>query len=185
MSFGDSFDGYCVIYAPFADSHRRKHFEAELNRLGVRELTRIEAKRVDPDDPRLAPYINSHNPAGLLSLTDAIKATLHHALEKGWESVVIMESDVLFRKNFNRLWEEVEPEIKSSAWDLLTLYRRPGIFIIEPALEKTRLLPMTDNAACHCVIIRRSCYAPVEAALDYCAQKGLFVSCSFGILSSS
>ncbi len=182
MSFGDSFDAYCVIYAPHIDGHRRERFEAELARIGVEKITLIEAKRVEPNDPRLVPYANAYNPAGFLSLADAIKTVIHHAEEKGWESVVIMESDILFRKNFNQLWNEVEPEVKGGKWDVLTLYRRSQLLIIESPLEKTRLLPMTDNACNHCVIIRRACYAPAQVSLDYCIQKGQSSARSYGIL---
>lgn len=55
MSFGNTFDAYCVVHAPFAAPQRRAEFEASLASVGVSNYRVVEAERVAADDPRTKP----------------------------------------------------------------------------------------------------------------------------------
>jgi hypothetical protein len=167
VSFGQLFDGYCVIHAPFATAERRPWFEAELARVGVDRITVVEAPRVAPDDPRLATYRRS---PGELSNLEAMRAALRLARAARWRHVVVMEDDVTFRRDCRTLWQEVEPAVTRWDWDVLNLHRQPAnghLLVVEPP-GPTVLVPMLDSLCNFCTVFRETAYEAVLASLDYC-----------------
>jgi len=171
MSFGDAFDGYCVIHAPLIVPERRTWFEREFDRVGVTNYTVIEAKKVDGSDPRIKNYRVDYG-ADLLSLIDAQKSCIDLARKRGWKSVAILEDDVIFKDNFEPLWEEVEADVTRSDWGMLNPYRQRGKAIHESPHEKTKLIPIVFNRATHCVIIRSHAYPRFLSSLKHCEEKG-------------
>ncbi|MCW5714031.1 MAG: hypothetical protein KIT43_05915 [Bauldia sp.] len=162
MAFGDVFDGYCVIHAPFAAPHRRAAFESSLASVGVNRFTVIEARRVASDDPRVAGYTS---PA-FVSLIDAWIVAIETAREAGWRSVIVFEDDIVFRPGFTRRWAQVEQDVRSTDWDVLTLYRwYASNIVVERVLARTRLLPIRSTLATHAVAVRVGAYAAVLAAI--------------------
>jgi hypothetical protein len=167
VSFGQLFDAYCVIHAPFATAERRPWFEAELSRVGVDRITIVEATQVAPDDARLGAYRRS---PGELSNLEAMRTALCRAREAGWRHVVVMEDDVTFRRDCRTLWQQVEPAVTRWDWDVLNLYRQPAdgqLLVVEPP-GPTALVPMTDSLCNFCTVFRDTAYEAVLASLDYC-----------------
>ncbi len=187
MSFENCFDGYCVIHAPFATASRRRWFETELSRVGIRDFTIIEAKQVDSDDPRLKYY--SANPSGdrVLSNLDAVLASIECAQSNGWRSVVVFEDDVIFRPGFPKMWKDVEKELNVRNWGLITPFRWPmeSLLTVEKLLRKTTLVPIEHNKCCHCLIIRGDFYEPIRSALQICVSRGWPSDFFYGVLSSA
>lgn len=162
MAFGDVFDGYCVIHAPFAAPHRRAAFERSLASVGVDRFRVIEARPVAPDDPRVAGYTS---PA-FVSLIDAWITAIETAKDAGWRSVIVFEDDVVFRPGFTRRWAQVEREVRSTEWDVLTLYRwYASDIVVERPLARTRLVPISSTLATHAVAVRASGYSAVLASI--------------------
>jgi hypothetical protein len=170
MSFGNIFDGYCVIHAPFVCAERRPWFERELARVGVKDYTVVEAQPISDADPRLSGYTAGR---AVLSALDAVDAVIALAEEKAWQHVVFMEDDVIFRRRFAKLWDEVEAEVQRSDWDVLCLYRIPsrGAVIREPR-GRTTVVPLLDAILMHCVVYRESSYRRVRESLQHCVGRG-------------
>jgi hypothetical protein len=167
VSFGDLFDGYCVVHAPFATAERRPWFEAELHRIGVDRITVVEAPQIRADDPRVAVY---QRKAAELSNLDAVRSIIELARRSSWRSVVVMEDDVAFRSNFTSLWAEVEPEVIGTEWDALLLYRYPkdgAVVVVEPR-GRTTLVPLLDSIGNFCTVVRAQAFDAVLASLDHC-----------------
>src|SRR6516164_3937699 len=184
MAFSSVFDGFAVIHAAFLLPERRKHFEAELKRVGIRDFTVIETHQIRDDDNRLKNY---KGPAyGPLSLTDGFLMAIDHAESAGWNTAVIMEDDILFRKNFVRLWADVEREVQNTDWGVLALYRFPqnGSFLVsEPVWSRTRLVPIVHNTGTFCLIVRKKYYSCFRNAMLTCIDKGYPCDFFYGIFS--
>jgi hypothetical protein len=184
VSFRETFDGFAVIHAAFLHPQRRKHFEAELRRVGIDRFEVIQTQPVSEIDPRLQGYAGPAR--GLLSLTDGFLAAIDHAESAGWDATVIMEDDIVFRKNFDRLWSEVEHEVRNTQWGILTLHRIAvdGRFLVdEPLLSRTKLIPIFHNTLTHCVIVRKESYPAFRASLLACIDRGYPCDFFYGIYS--
>lgn len=184
MSFQSSFDGIVVLHAAFLYPERRQHFEAELHRIGVTRHHVLHTKPVTEEDERLRRYTG--RACGLLSLTDGFLSAIDMAASNGWTSVAILEDDILFRRSFVRLWEDVEPQIHTTQWGVLTLHRMPtdGSFLIEePTFSKTGLVPVVHNTLNHCVIVRSGYYEAFRASLYHCIDRGYPCDFFYGIFS--
>ncbi|MCW5714900.1 MAG: hypothetical protein KIT43_10350 [Bauldia sp.] len=170
MAFGDLFDGYCVLHAPFATAHRRPQFERELLRIGVTRFQIVEARRVPPDEPDAAPF---KSPAEL-SLLDAFASAIRLARDSGWGSVAIFEDDVIFRRRFTRRWAQVEDAVRNTPWDVLTLHRWSwkDQITIERLLARTSLVPIRWTLCAHALVIRAQGYDKVLLALTECREAG-------------
>jgi hypothetical protein len=193
MSFKSSFDGFVVIHAPLVSPERRDHFERELHRVGIDTYTVIEAKATGADDPRLAHYASGSDPASILyskrmlNLIDNFLAAIDIAQDSGWESVVIFEDDIAFRKDFDKFWSDVEREVEDNQWGVLTLHRTPadGRFLVpEPVLRRTSLVPVFHNVLAQCVIVRRAFYQPFKSSMLECVDRGYPNDFFYGIFAS-
>jgi hypothetical protein len=184
VSFSNSFGGFAVIHAAFLMPERRKYFEQELKRVGVDRFEVIETKRVTERDERMRKY--REPAAGLLSLIDGFLAAIDFAESAGWESIVMMEDDVAFRRTFDRYWAGVEQEVRTTGWGVLTLHRTrtDGRFLTsEPFFDKTRLVPVTHNTAAQCVIVRRPFYNAFRQSIFECIDRGYPCDFFYGIFS--
>ena len=57
------------------------------------------------------------------------------------ESVVIFEDDIVFRRDFDKLWSNVEREMNDREWGVLTLHRTPrmdGILFLSRSGDEPR-----------------------------------------------
>jgi hypothetical protein len=184
MSFKSSFDGFVIIHAPFACPERRIHFEKELPRVGVDTFSVAEARPVDGRDCRLRNYVGSSQ--AILSLTDGFVTAVDLAESAGWNSVVIMEDDVAFRRTFASLWAEVEDEVRDTNWGILTLHRKPcdGSFLTpEPVLSRTALVPIFHNTGNYCVIVKSAFYSAFRHSLQICVDRGYPCDFFYGVFS--
>lgn len=184
MSFSATFGGFAVIHAAFLHPQRRKHFEDELKRVRVDTFQVIETQPVGEQDPRLQNYAGPAR--GLVSLIDGFLAAVDLAESAGWSSIVILEDDILFRKNFDRLWSDVEHEVQNTNWGVLTLHRTAGdgrFLVSEPLLPGTRLMPLFHNTLTHCVIVRKESYSVFRASLLACIDRGYPCDFFYGIFS--
>jgi hypothetical protein len=181
MAFATCFDGFAVIHASFIHPQRRPHFECELKRVGIHDFSVIETSPVSDDDGRLRNYRGpngeenlSFNAKGHLSLTDGFLSCINLAESRRWKSVVIMEDDIVFRRDFSRLWRPIEAELSTVDWGVLTLHRVPeGKFIVrEPIFGTTRLIPIQYNLMNHCVIVRSTFYRAFAESLQTCIERG-------------
>lgn len=170
MAFGEMFDGYCVLHAPFATAHRRPLFERELRRVGVTRFQVVEARQVSPDEPDAARF---RSPAEL-SLLDAFVSAVRLAGDSGWRSVAIFEDDIIFRRRFLARWAQVEPAVRDTAWDVLTLFRWSwqDRITVERPLARTTLVPIRWTLSAHALIIRADGYERALAALAQCRSEG-------------
>ncbi len=170
MAFGEVFDGYCVLHAPFATAHRRPLFERELRRVGVTRFQVVEARQVSPDEPDAARF---RSPAEL-SLLDAFVSAVRLARDSGWRSVAIFEDDIIFRRRFLARWAQVEPAVRDTAWDVLTLYRWSwqDRITIERPFARTTLVPIRWTLASHALIVSAHGYDRALAALAQCRTEG-------------
>lgn len=174
MSFGNMFDGYCVIHAKYATGNRRVWFEKELKRTGINDYTIIEASQIDDHDPRLAYYASVERRTTkkyYLSHIDTLKRSIDFAKSKNWQNMVVFEDDIRFRKQFKTWWPEVECEVKKYNWDILFLYRW-GRDLLEEPCAKTALVPIQATLCTHCFVVRDGVYSMYQNALDYCMHKG-------------
>ncbi|MFA6599598.1 MAG: glycosyltransferase family 25 protein [Candidatus Omnitrophota bacterium] len=173
MSFGHVFDGYCVIHSPHVTGNRRRHFEAELSRVDVRNYAVMEAPTIDDQDSRLLQYHRKKklHAKRMLSLSEAHIKCVELAEINGFENVVIMEDDIVFRNEFYAWWQEVEGEITQIDWDVLFLYRWGTKLLTEPTGRVT-LIPITHNICMHCFVVRENIYLVYKAAIHNTIQKG-------------
>jgi hypothetical protein len=171
-----------MIHAAFLLPERRGHFEPELKRVGIERFEVVETKPVGDCDERLKKY---KMPAkSLLSLTDGFLAAIDLAESAGWESVVMMEDDIVFRKQFDRYWSEVEADVRNSDWGVLILHRtrRDGRFLIaEPFFDRTRLVPLVHNTGTQCVIVRKAYYGAFRESIFECIDRGYPCDFFYGI----
>jgi hypothetical protein len=185
VAFHTTFDGFVVLHAAFLHPTRRKHFEAELKRVGIDTFTVCETHRIGDEDARLKHYKQRAN--GLLSLTDGWLAAIDLAEASRWDSVVVMEDDIVFRKNFAELWAGVEDEVRKTEWGVLTLHRtpRPGEnrFLVREPFSGTALMPLVHNTLTHCVIVHRRAYAEFRASLLTCIERGYPCDFFYGVFS--
>lgn len=179
MSFGDTFDGYCVVHASFAAPERRPLFEKSLREAGVNSFHVIEAPRIENNDPRLPPFNTGRhlNPNASLSLIEAFKKCICYAEENGWKNILIFEDDIVFRREFPIWWSEVEREIKSFDWEILFLYRWHKYLLKEPK-SATSLVPIDSTLCTHCFAVRDSAYSTYKEALNLLAAQGFSVDSS-------
>lgn len=170
MAFGDVFGGYCVLHAPFATAHRRPLFERELRRVGVTRFEVVEARRVPPDDPDAARF---RSPAEL-SLLEAFVSAIRLARDSRWRSVAIFEDDVIFRRRFLRRWAQVEPAVRNTEWDVLTLFRWSWgkEIIVERPFARTTLLPIRWTLSAHAIAVSSAGYDRALLALEQCRSEG-------------
>jgi hypothetical protein len=166
MSFGNTFDSYLIIHAPFVSPERRPIFENNLKSVGVKEFSVVEASQIKNDDPRLKFYENK----AALSLIDAFDKCICLAKKEKWQNVIIFEDDIIFRRKFQIWWEEIEDEVKQYNWDILYLYRWNIELIREPR-AKTNLLPIKHTFCSHCFAVRENAYSAFQEALNYAMQK--------------
>ncbi|MDA9981490.1 hypothetical protein N9H39_01860 [Gammaproteobacteria bacterium] len=181
MAFGNLFDGYCMIHAEHATSERRPWFEQELKRVGVDRYTVVYAPEITDDDPRVLRFKNeSGNPGSSrsvtarISLADARVACLNLARRNKWQNVVILEDDIIFRKQIAEWWAEAEPGVAKFNWDILFLYRALAVEL----QGKTRLVRIPGTLRTHCYIVREQHYKIYERAIRHSIWKGRSVDSS-------
>jgi len=172
LNFGKTFDGYCVIHAPYATAERRVWFERELERVGVDHYTIIEPSQIKAHDKRLE-YFGNDTPTARaqISIAEVVKKCIDFAKSKKWKNVVIFEDDILFRKEFKTWWPEVEGEIEQYDWDILFLYRWAGELLAEQSIQ-TNLIPIQKTLCTHCFVVREDFYSVYQNAIDYSLQNG-------------
>jgi hypothetical protein len=188
MPFANCFDGFTVVHAAFIHPQRRPHFECELKRVGIHDFTITETSPVSDDDGRLRNYSGrfaNRFAKGHLSLTDGFLSCINLAESRRWKSVVIMEDDIVFRRDFPRLWSPIEAELSRVDWGVLTLHRAPsdGKFIVREPIFGTRLIPIQHNLMNHCVIVRSAFYRAFAESLQTCIERGWPGDFFYGIFS--
>ncbi|MCK5360475.1 MAG: hypothetical protein KAJ95_07600, partial [Gammaproteobacteria bacterium] len=160
MSFGKMFDGYCVVHAEHCTSDRREWFEHELKRVGIEDYTIVEAPKIEDDDLGLSRLKGKHRIRRAKSRFSHFKATIKCidiAKDKKWRNVVIIEDDIIFRKQFSARWAEVEDEVSDYNWDVLFLSRRIGLQIELDA--PTRLIRIRSTPRTNCFVIREAFFS--------------------------
>ncbi len=166
MSFGKLFDGYCVVHAEHCTSDRREWFEHELKRVGVNHYSIVSAPKIEDDDPRLARFTRTRKckakAKSRVSLFDAVMKCIDIAKSKNWRNVVIIEDDIIFRKNFSARWSEVKSEVSDYNWDILFLYRRNGYQIELGA--PTRLIQIQNTLCTNCFVVREEFFSVYQDA---------------------
>lgn len=169
MAFANLCDGYVVIHAHIVSAHRRPLFEAAFRDVGVEPIV-LNAVPVADDHPALPRYRGNK---GHVSLIESNLAALDMAEARGWRAIALFEDDIVFRRNFHRLWAEVEPAVLEAEWDVLTLHRGPleKLLLKEPR-GSTRLVSVRHNIWAQCVVVRASGYEKHRAALNICLQRG-------------
>lgn len=185
MSFNNFFGGFCVIHAPFVCAERKPYFENELQRIGIDKFHIIEARPVLDSDFRLLKYRPKSN--GVLSLIDAAKSCIEFAKKEKWDSLVIFEDDIIFRKNFSKLWEQIENEAKESKFSIMSLHRRGAdnrLITVEKFFQRNKILPLIHNMGTQCVIVKRESYDKLLEALDICIEKGWPYDFFYGVSGS-
>jgi len=171
-AFRGSFDGFCVVHAPFATGDRRVWFEKELTRIGVDQYVGIEAQQIPEKDPRLVHYANADFCGrGMLSVADAYKACMDYAIDQGWQSVCVFEDDVVFRPELNQIWEKISPELQEENWDVLYFSRWHPMPVID-APRPIRLLDISSNLCLHAFAVRHTAFTQVKNAVDQSIQHG-------------
>ena len=123
MSFGQLFDGYCLIHASRLVPERRKWFGKELQRVGVNNYSIVNAVEIEDGDKRLENFCQQPKSGVQLSLALSLKMCIDIARRNQWKSLVILEDDIVFRQEMSQWWLEVEHEVCDAGWDLLFLYR--------------------------------------------------------------
>lgn len=161
------FDGALVIHAPRVVPERRASFERELRGIGVDRFEIVEAVETDE---RLRAQYGYRRPA----FQDSVRAlslllTLHRAIEeaqdRGWDSVLLLQDDVIFRKNFDVHWHEAKDQALRHEWDLLYFYRwhvRP----IRESKGATRLVPIEHTLCSHCLGMRSDVFESYKEVLN-------------------
>lgn len=164
MSFGEMFDGYCVVHAAHYMGDRREWFEHELERVGVNRYTVVAAPKVEDDDPRVAHLKRRHRTRARprISRFEALVKCIEIAKSEKWRNVVIMEDDIVFREQFSTWWSEVENEVSEYNWDILFLYRRIGLQIELGA--PTRLIPIRHTLRTNCFVVREAFFSVYQDA---------------------
>ena len=149
------FDGALVIHAPRVVPERRASFERELRSIGIDRFEIVEAVETDE---QLRQKYDYRRPA----FQDSVRAlslllTLHRAIDRaqsrGWDSVLLLQDDVIFRKGFAEHWRDVEQQVRKREWDLLYFYRWYFRPIREPR-GKARLVPIDHTLCSHCFGMR-------------------------------
>lgn len=143
----------------------------------------METFPVEDSDPRLSFYRGRAN--GLLSLIDGFLRAIDLAEAAGWSSVVIMEDDIAFRPDFARYWNELEPQVHSEDWGVLTLHRTPdsGSLLSCDPLFGTRMIQIRQNQLAHCVIVRRAFLQKFRESLLTCIERGYPADFFYGVFS--
>lgn len=177
--FGEAFGRYVVIHAPWLNKERRQHFEAELSRAGVCRYQVVEPLRISDADASAA-FEGRH---GELSLLLTFIGIIEQSERDDLESVVIFEDDIVFRKDFQRLWSEVETAVETAGWDVLVLHRSGAQTVVEDPRSPVALVPVVQNINAHCVIVNRGGYAAMVSALRYCLEKGYPADFFYGVFT--
>jgi hypothetical protein len=181
MSFSDSFDRYFVIHSAQLNPERSGNFCAELARVGIGTYEIVCPLLIQKNDPRLAAY-GGGGPK-LVSLIDCFERAIEIAENRSLKSVVIFEDDIIFRRNFEQLWNQVEAKVHSTDWDVLVLHRSStdaGSPVIESPRRMTDLVKIRHNTLTHCVILRERAYTKFRRALQYCIKMGYPADFFFG-----
>jgi GR25 family glycosyltransferase involved in LPS biosynthesis len=126
--------------------------------------------------------MEAYGPDGgkLVSLIDAVQRAIQLARENAWDRVAIFEDDIKFRANFSQLWDEVSVHVDRTDWDLLCLHR---LDCVEQPFQKVRLVRITHNSLCHCLIMTKNAFDGIENSLNYCISKGYPLDFLFGVYS--
>lgn len=177
--FGDSFGRYVVIHASWLSPERRVHFERELARVGVRNVQVTDPVRISSENAHPA----YQGRAGELSLLLTFKQLLDDAAADCVDSLVVFEDDIVFRRDFDRLWAEIASEAIARPWDVLVLHRSGERVVVENRSRPVELIEIKQNINAHCVIIRRSGYAAMSKALGYCLDKGYPADFFYGVVT--
>ena len=98
---------------------------------------------------------------------------------------MIMEDDIAFRPAFGRYWKELQPQLYTEDWGVLTLHRTPedGSLLACDPLFGTRLIPIRQNQLAHCVIVRRAFFQKFRESLLTCIERGYPADFFYGIFS--
>ena len=170
-------DGACVIHAAFLHPERASGFTKQLTSVGLEDFCIIHSKPVPETDPRLTTFTHyPHNARANLSLIDAWIKSVRHAQDNNWKIAAIFEDDIVFRANFDSLWSDIEPELATRDWDILTLHRFPmDLLILESRNEPTSLVDISYNLTTHCVVIKSSAYSCLIASLNECITRGIAI----------
>ncbi len=166
------FDGYCVVHAEHCTSDRREWFEQELKRVGINDYTIVAAPKIEDSDSRLVRFKTKRRrklrekikakEKSRASLFDAVNKCIDIAKSKNWKHVVIIEDDIIFRKNFSARWSEVESEVSDYNWDVLFLCRR-GAYQIELGAP-TRLIQIKSTPRTNCFVVREEYFSVYQDA---------------------
>lgn len=153
-SISESFDGFFVIHAPRAQPERETIFTNSMRELGIQNYIVMEAPLISDDDPRITNYSAHRNIPGLLSLMDAQRLCIEHALKSGWKSLMIFESDFIVRPGFHWSWKQISSAVEQTKWDFLLLYRWHFLPIIELPL-RTKIKRIRFSYCAHGMAMRR------------------------------
>ena len=156
MAFHNSFDGFCVIVAPFKCPERIPLVKAELERLNVSAPTWVEARPIG-------------SPTS--SLVDAHVRCLDVAVKNRWRSLVIFEDDVIFRDNFFIRWEEIENGFRSDVWDWAFFYRWHHEPIEEPT-PPVCFVPLSHTLCTHAYAVRQVAYQSLRTSFSKLLASG-------------
>jgi GR25 family glycosyltransferase involved in LPS biosynthesis len=101
------------------------------------------------------------------------------AKKRGYDSILILEDDVVFHPKFKEIWAKVWRNVSYSSWDILYFYdwsaRQTGHEAFQDNSPEIREIKGTT--ATHCYAIRKSGYDAIIAALEgeYAKGNGLVV----------
>lgn len=100
---------------------------------------------------------------GARGCTESHAACVKLARERGYQSVLIFEDDVVFRKNFGRLWQRLQPTSASLDWDLLYFYqwKQLSLFPINP-----RFVAIDGTFCTHAYAVQAAFYGKMLAVFQ-------------------
>jgi len=127
---------------------RLQQAQVELHRVGIKAdvLPGIETQE----------KFNYHSAGARGCLLSHLRA-LHKASARSQKSVLIMEDDLVFRKDFKEYWRSLLVEIKSKPWDILYGYCWDNKNQFSPP-DSFRLYRTTFNPCCHFWAIHSRAY---------------------------
>ncbi|NKB63214.1 MAG: hypothetical protein GKR95_14210 [Gammaproteobacteria bacterium] len=153
------FDGALIVHAPHLVPERRESYERELRRVGVESFEIVNAVESNEELREHYNYIRPahQNSVRALSVLLSIDKAIEKAQNRGFDSVLLMQDDVIFRDRFDMMWEAVVEEVLLTDWDMLFFYRWHSKPIREP-YGRMRLVPIEHTLCSHCVGIKAAVF---------------------------
>ncbi len=157
----DYFDkAYCVNLNRRPD--RWEKVTKEFERLGFEGVERYEAidgRDYDWSNTKYAPNLL----VGELGLIQTHINLIKEAMENGYKSVLIMEDDVYFTDEINRLDEYMEA--LPNDWDMIYVGGNHS-YGTEPLMVNDKILKLHKTYTTHCIVIKDTLYETILAMTD-------------------